>query len=117
MKAAASIAEYLAGVEPEKRVELERLRSIVNDEVPEAVETIAYAMPAFRLDGRYFLGFSATKRGCSFYPGRLPAETIEGELAGYQVWKGTINYDCAEPLPENLVRAIIRARAAHLRSR
>jgi len=116
MKAAGSIGEYLAGVPSDKRAELERLRAIVRDEVPEAVETIAYSMPAFRLAGRYFIGFSATKRGCSFYPGRLPAEVVEGKLAGYKVWKGTINYDCDKPLPEPLVREILRARVAQFRS-
>jgi len=116
MKAAGSIDAYLADVPSDKRPELERLRAIVRDEVPEAVETIAYAMPAFRLEGRYLLGFSATKRGCSFYPGRLPMEMVEGELSGYRVWKGTINYDCVAPLPEPLVRKIVRARVAQLRS-
>jgi uncharacterized protein YdhG (YjbR/CyaY superfamily) len=116
MQAAASIDEYLAGVPAEKRAELERIRAIVHDEVPDEVESINYAMPAFRLDGHYLLGFSARKSGCSFHPGRLPVEMVEGELAAYQVWKGTINYDCHRPIPEDLVRRIVRRRVAHLRS-
>jgi uncharacterized protein YdhG (YjbR/CyaY superfamily) len=110
MPAPSSIDEYLAGVEPAKRAELERLRSIVHDEAPEANETIAYNMPAFRLGGRYLLGFAATKTGCSFYPGRLPAEMVDSDLAPYKLWKGTINYDPAKPISDAVVRQVIRLR-------
>ncbi|HLX35860.1 MAG TPA: DUF1801 domain-containing protein [Candidatus Limnocylindrales bacterium] len=114
MLAPESFDEYLAGLRPEQRAELERLRAIVHEEAPEAVEVIAYLMPAFRIDGRYFLGFAATKKGFSFYPGRLPSDMVDGELAAYGTWKGTINYDADHPLPDDVVRRLVRARRARL---
>jgi uncharacterized protein YdhG (YjbR/CyaY superfamily) len=116
VKAASSIDEYLEGVPPEKAAELARLRAIVRDEVPEAIEAIAYAMPAFRLGHRYFLGFAATKSGCSLYTGRGALHEFASELEPNQRhWKGTINYASDSPLPEDLVRRIVRLRFAELR--
>ena len=64
MGAAATIDDYLAAVPDDKRAELERLRRMIRALAPEAVETIAYAMPAYKIDGRYFIGFAATKASC-----------------------------------------------------
>jgi uncharacterized protein YdhG (YjbR/CyaY superfamily) len=116
VKAAASVDEYLEGISPEKRTELERLRAIIRDEAPEAVEAIAYAMPAFRIGKRYFLGFSATKTGCSIYPGRGALEMLAAELTPYRLWKGTINYPCDKPLPGDLVRRIVQLRLAEFQA-
>jgi uncharacterized protein YdhG (YjbR/CyaY superfamily) len=113
---AATIDEYLAGVPDDKRAALERLREQIHEAAPEAVETIAYGMPAFKLDGRWFVGFGATKKHCSFYAGKAPTVAHAAELAGYRLWKGTINFLPAEPLPPELVRALVEARVAEYRA-
>jgi uncharacterized protein YdhG (YjbR/CyaY superfamily) len=115
VKAAASIDEYLAGVPEDKRTELERIRGLIHAAAPDAVETIAYAMPAFRIDGRYFFGFSATKGHCSLYVGHAPLDMLAEELAPYRLWKGTINYKVEAPLSADLVTRIIEARLVEFR--
>jgi uncharacterized protein YdhG (YjbR/CyaY superfamily) len=112
MKAAATIDEYLAGVPDDKRAALERLRAQIHAAVPEAAEAIAYGLPTFRLDGRWFLAFGVTKDQCSFYAGGAPLTALADELAGYRLWKGTINYPCDQPLPAELVTRIIQVRLA-----
>ncbi len=100
MQAVASVDEYLAKVPDDKRAELERLRRLIRATAPEAVETIAYTMPAYKVNGRYFLGFGATKAHCSLYVGRAPLTLLADELAPYRLWKGTINYKADAPLFE-----------------
>ena len=112
----ATIDEYLAGVPDGQRAALERLRAQIREAAPDAVETIAYGMPAFKLDGRWFVGFGATKKGCSFYAGKAPTVTHADALAGYRVLKGTIGFLPAEPLPPELVRRLVEARIAEYRS-
>lgn len=116
MQAAASVDEYLAGVGDDKRAELERIRRLIRATAPDAVETIAYAMPAFKIDGRYFVGFAATKAHCSLYVGHAPLDMLAEELAPYRLWKGTINYKVEAPLPADLVTRIIEARLVEFRS-
>ncbi len=115
MQVAASVDEYLAGVPDDKRAELERLRRMIRALAPEADETISYAMPAFKIGGRYFIGFSATKAHCSFYVGHAPLDVLADELAPYRLWKGTINYKVDAPLPADLVTRIVEARLVEFR--
>jgi uncharacterized protein YdhG (YjbR/CyaY superfamily) len=112
---AATIDEYLAAVPPDKRAALEMLRQQVHAAAPDATEGISYGMPAFRLDGRYFVGFGAAKDHCSLYAGRAPVEALADELAGYRLWKGTINFQPDHPLPEELVTKLVRMRIAEYR--
>jgi uncharacterized protein YdhG (YjbR/CyaY superfamily) len=114
--AAATIDEYLAALPDPERVVLERLRGQIRLAAPEATEGIAYGAPAFRLDGRYLLGFAATKVHLSLYCGRAPLDSHTVELAGYRLWKGTINFPVDRPLPEDLVSSIVRTRVAESRS-
>ncbi len=79
---------------------------------PQATEGISYGMPAFRLGDRYFLGFGTTQTHCSFYVGRAPLQVCAPQLAGYRVWKGTINFTPDRPIPARLVQELIRCRLA-----
>jgi uncharacterized protein YdhG (YjbR/CyaY superfamily) len=93
------VDDYLALLPEERRTALERLRAEVHAAAPAATEAISYGMPAFRLGERYFLGFGATKTHCSFYVGRAPLQACAPQLAGYRVWKGTINFTPGSPDP------------------
>jgi uncharacterized protein YdhG (YjbR/CyaY superfamily) len=86
---AQTIDEYLTGVPEAKRGALERLRAQIRDAAPDATETISYDRPAFRLDGRYFVGFGVTRSGCSFSAGRAPVDAHAAELSAFRAWKGT----------------------------
>lgn len=115
--AVATIEEYLAGVPDDKRAALERLREQIHAAAPDATEAISYGLPAFKLDGRYFVGFGAAKEHCSFYTGRAPIEAHADELTGYRLWKGTINFQPDQPLPAELVKKLVEVRVAENRAR
>lgn len=103
----ATIDEYLANVPEDKRAALVRLRNQIRASAPDATEAISYGLPAFRLEGRWLVGFSATKKHCSFYTGAGPIQEHAEELAGYQLWKGTINFPPDRPLPPQLVSQLV----------
>jgi uncharacterized protein YdhG (YjbR/CyaY superfamily) len=114
--AAATIEEYLAGVADDKRAALERLRAQIRAAAPDAIEVMSYGLPTFKLDGRWFVAFGATKEYCSFYTGRSPILAHAEELKGYRLWKGTINFRADDPLPEELVTKLLRVRIAEHRA-
>jgi uncharacterized protein YdhG (YjbR/CyaY superfamily) len=105
-----TIDDYLTRIPEAQRAALEQLRSRISAAAPHASEAISYGLPAFRLDGRYFAGFGATTRGCSFYAGQAPVLAFADELAGYRTWKGTINFTPARPLPDVLVDKLVECR-------
>jgi len=113
---AQTIDEYLAGVPDDQRGALERLRVLIREAAPEAVETISYGRPALRLDGRYFVGFGVSRNGCSFFAGRAPIDAHAVALAGYRTWKGTLNFRLDQPVPADLVRRLVHTRIAEFRA-
>lgn len=106
----ANVDLYLDAIESdEARDALTRLRQIIRDEIPEAKEVISYGMPMYMFHGMV-VGFAAYKKHCSLYPGHTIADFSE-ELKAFKTSKGTIQFDPKSPVPETLVRAMVRARA------
>jgi uncharacterized protein YdhG (YjbR/CyaY superfamily) len=105
-----TIDEYLAAVDIEKRVALERLREIIQAAAPQATESITYGVPVFRLNGM-LVGFGAAKDHCAFYPcSGTVTSTLRKELKSYETGKGTIQFQPNKPLPLSLVRKIVKTR-------
>ncbi|MEQ1821102.1 MAG: DUF1801 domain-containing protein [Fimbriimonadaceae bacterium] len=98
---------YLAELDwREARESLARLRAIILEEAPDATECISYGMPGFKLNG-YLCGFAAFKNHCSFFPGAIALD-FENELKGFKLSKGTIQFHPDKPIPEEILRAIVR---------
>ena len=86
------------------------LRKIIREELPEAEEMIKYGIPTYKANG-YVASFAAFKNHCSFFPGHTVREFAD-QLRAYKTAKGTIQFPHDQPLPEALVREILRARFA-----
>ena len=109
----ASIDAYLATVRGEKRAALDKLRKAIRAVVPKAEECISYGIPAFRFQGRIVAGFSATAKGCSYFPfSGSTLRSLADEIEDYDRTKSSLHFDPAEPLPPKLVRKLIKARIA-----
>ncbi|RPH71816.1 MAG: hypothetical protein EHM78_05720 [Myxococcaceae bacterium] len=110
---ATSVDDYLAGVSTGQRAALERLRRTIRSIAPTAEETINYGIPTFRLDGHDLVGFGASSRHCALYTlsGSIVAELADA-LSGFDTSKGTIRFQPDRPLPDTLVRKVVKARIA-----
>ena len=107
-----TIDEYLAPLSNEKRAALEKLRSAIKSAAPKAVECISYQIPGFRLGGRLLVSFGAWENHCAFYPGAHPVEAHKDELTAYDTSKGSIRFRVDSPLPDTLVRKLVKTRIA-----
>lgn len=105
-----TVNDYLDTIDPQQRNEFERLRSIVRQLAPNAVETISYGMPTFKVNGRPLIYFGAFKHHMSLFPTPGPAEQLKDRLISYKVSKGTIQFTFDNPLPDSLIKDIILAR-------
>lgn len=105
------IDEYFEKLEPKQRAELERIRRIVRKSYPDAEETISYGMPAFRYKGKYFVGFNAFKNHLSLFPGGRVIGELQYKLGAFKLSKGTIRFEPSHPIPEELIKEILDARA------
>jgi uncharacterized protein YdhG (YjbR/CyaY superfamily) len=101
--AVAGVDDYLAGLNPAQREQFERVRRIVRSMVPDAEETISYGIPTFKHRGKYLVYFAAFKDHMSVYPTVGAVEATEGT-------KGTFRFSEDDPVPEEVVRAIVAHR-------
>ena len=104
-----TVGEYLAGLDAERRVALIKIRKAVRSAVPGIAECISYGLPAFRVNGKYFVGFGATSKGCSFYLGST-VRSHSDKLKGFDVDKGTIRFNAKRPPTTSLVKLLVKAR-------
>jgi uncharacterized protein YdhG (YjbR/CyaY superfamily) len=113
---ARDVDDYLKALPKDMRVALEKLRSTIKAAVPEAVETISYGIPVFKLEGRPLVGFGAATGHCTFHV--MSTGVFAGhasDLKGYKLGKGSIQFQPASPLPAALVKKLIQARIAENR--
>jgi uncharacterized protein YdhG (YjbR/CyaY superfamily) len=104
---------YIAALPDEKRVAMAALRETINAAAPDAVETIAYKMPALRRGGRFLVSYDAYKAHYSLFPASdAVVAGLGDELAPYLTGKGTISFPVDQPLPIDLVRRIVEVRVA-----
>ena len=105
-----NIDEYLARVPAESRAALEKLRRTINSIVPEALETISYEIPTFKLNGRMLVSFAAFSKHCSFFPGAGPVEVHKDALKSFPTSKGTIRFTPDRQLSPSLVKKLVKTR-------
>jgi uncharacterized protein YdhG (YjbR/CyaY superfamily) len=110
-----TIDEYLAGQDAESRAALQKVRRAILAVTPKAEECISYGMPAFRLNGKLIAGFRAAAKHCSFHPmSGTTVATLQVELLEYDTSPGTIRFSARDPLPDTLVRKLVKARLAEI---
>ena len=107
----ASVDAYLALLPVDRRGPMDELRRAIGAAAPDAIEAIAYNMPAFRLHGRFFMSYDAFKHHYSLFPWTdAMIDELGDALRPYAAGKGTIRFPAHEPIPVELVGRIVRIR-------
>ena len=106
---------YLKTVPEPQRSTLKRLRQTILKIEPKAKEVISYGMPAYKIDEGIICGFLSAKKHCSYYPfsGSVLKKLVK-ETSKYDQSKGTLRFEIDKPLPETLVKKLIRVRKKQL---
>ena len=104
-----TVEAYLADLPADRRAALETLRRTIRAAAPDATESIAYSMPAFRSHGGQFLvSYAAYKKHDSLFPASgAVVEALGAELTPYLAGKGTIQFPAGQALPLDLVKLLI----------
>lgn len=102
-----TIDEYIGTFPKEVQSILEKIRQTIRKAAPQAVESISYQMPAFKMNGRYLVYFAGWKNHVALYPIPSNNGNFRKELAPYVGGKGTARFQLDEPIPYALIEKIV----------
>jgi len=103
------IDEYIVSFPDETQAKLNKLRSIIQKEVPNAIETFKYAMPTFDLYGN-LVHFAGYKHHIGFYPAPSGLKAFKAEIEKYPNSKGAVQFPLDQELPVELIQKIVQFR-------
>jgi len=114
--AAKTVDAYLANLPEPAQSTLKHVRAVIQSVVPkETIEVISYGIPMFKFRGM-LVGYAGFKHHCSLFPtGSGVIEKFAKELKTYSTNKGTIRFPADEPLPDALLKKIVKTRVAENR--
>ena len=107
---AASIDEYIVGFPSDTQKVMQQIRAVIKNVVPEAEETISYAIPTFTLNGKYLVYFAGFKKHIGFYPAPVGMEEFKDQLSGFKTGKGSVQFPLNNPMPLDLIKSIVKFR-------
>ena len=86
----ADIDGYIAGSPSDIQQRFEQIRSLMLEIAPDAVESVSYAMPAFKLNGRVLIYCAAFKKHIGLYSAPIALEHFKTDLKPYKATEGTV---------------------------
>jgi len=104
-----TIDEYIGQYPPEVQEKLVKMRAVIKEAAPGAVEKISYQMPTFYLNGN-LVHFAAFEHHLGFYPTPSGIEHFKDEISAYKSSKGAVQFPLDQPIPYELVGRIVKFR-------
>ena len=115
--AAASVPAYLAGMPPDTRRAVGRLRALVRAAAPTAVESRSYGILGYKIDGRPFVYCGGFKTHAAMYPVTAAMRRDHGDaIVPFQASKGTLRFALDQRLPVALIKRLLKTRLAEMRA-
>jgi uncharacterized protein YdhG (YjbR/CyaY superfamily) len=110
------VRAYLAAQPLLQRAALKKIQAAILSIAPKAEQVFSYGMPGFRLNDRPFMWYAGFQEHVSIFPitGKIQ-RAFAKELQGYGKSTGT-RFPLDKALPIGLVRRLIKARVAEVRT-
>jgi len=105
-----TINEYIAGFPEDTQGILNQVRATIRRAAPDAVESIGYGMPAYKLNGRPLVYLAGFKNHIGFYATPTGHSAFAKELSKYKQGKGSVQFPIDQPMPLELIAQIVEFR-------
>ncbi|MBK9257832.1 MAG: DUF1801 domain-containing protein [Saprospiraceae bacterium] len=109
-KSYTSFSQYLEDFPDDIVIKLKNIHKVVKENAPEALDGIAYNMPAFKLHKKPLVYFAAFKNHIGFYALPSGNTAFQKELSKYKVGKGSIQFPLDQEIPYELIAQIVEFR-------
>ena len=110
MQKAANVDAYINNFPEDVQQHLNQIRAIIKGKAPQAVESIAYGMPAYKLNGKPLVYFAAFQHHIGFYATPSGHEAFAVELSKYKQGKGSVQFPLNGTIPYDLIGRMVTFR-------
>ncbi|WP_394617745.1 iron chaperone [Lentzea sp. JNUCC 0626] len=111
----ADVDDYFASLDASSRDAFARIRALAEEVAPTAEQGTSYGMATLRFKGKPLLAFKAAKNHLAVFPFSPGAiDSVRDRLGGYSLSKGTIRFTAERPLPDDVVRDVVRHRLGEI---
>jgi uncharacterized protein YdhG (YjbR/CyaY superfamily) len=114
MKSIQTVDEYISTFPEEVQQKLQIIRNIIKEISPDAVESISYGLPAYKLNKKPLIYFGGFTGHIGLYATPSAHETFHTELSPYKKGKGSVQFPLNKPLPEDLIAKMISFKVAEI---
>jgi uncharacterized protein YdhG (YjbR/CyaY superfamily) len=112
-----TVDEYIKTFPANLQKLLKQMRTVIKQQAPGAVEGISYGMPAYKLNGKPLVYFAGYQNHIGFYATPAGHEAFNKELSKYKQGKGSVQFPVNEPLPLDLIKAMVAYRVQENRDK
>lgn len=110
-----AVDQYIQAAPAAQASRLSILRSLIKEEVPEALEGLSYKMPAYKLKGKVLVYFSTFENHIGVYPRTALVESGLGDqLSAHASGKGSLHFRHDQEFPTELIRSVVKTRCAEV---
>ena len=109
-----SVDEYIKAFPKDVQELLRKVRITICEKAPEAVESISYGMPAYKLNGKPLVYFAGYKNHIGFYATPSGHTEFKAELSKYKQGKGSVQFPLDKPVPIALIGKIVKFKVGNV---
>lgn len=112
-----TVDEYINTFSQDVQILLKQIRATIKEKAPEAVESIAYGMPAYKTNEKPLVYFAGFKNHIGFYATPTGHYQFANELIKYKQGKGSVQFPLNKPIPLDLIKRIVEFRVVENRTK
>ncbi|MCX6260752.1 MAG: DUF1801 domain-containing protein [Bacteroidia bacterium] len=105
-----TVDNYIGSFPQTIQRQMEQVPATIKENAPEAAESIAYQMPAYKTNGKPLVYFAAFKNHIGFYATPAGHSEFAKELLKYKQGKGSVQFPFDKPIPFDLIGRIVKFR-------
>lgn len=111
------VDQYFHQFPVEVQEKLQTIRKLVKESAPEAIESMAYAMPAYKLNKNPLVYFAGYKNHIGLYATPTGHAHFKEELSNYKQGKGSVQFPLDQPIPLDLITRIVKFRVSEINNK
>ncbi len=101
------VDEYLGRLDADQRAALGRLRNLILEVVPEAIESMRYRMPTYELKGNPLCALASRKQHMSLYIHTGLFSKYKDQFRGLSMGKECLRFRQLDDLPLDTIRQLL----------